>query len=716
MPFVSSHPTAWSWLLVSLAVLAASGCQPAPQPEAVFGLLDLRDVPLSEPLPLEGTWLAYAGPDTTDLAAFDLPDDQWQPAHIPAYFRRQGFPDEGQVWYRLHLRLPPDRPALMGFLQHANNAHILYAARPGHDPVEIARSGRPGATATATQRSRRPVSFTLPADTALVLTWRVANYDYRNGGPFHAIRIGTAPTIDRMLLLRTAAAFTSFGLYLLIGFSFLFFWLWNRRNYAMLAVGLLALAMALRTVSTAGFLEPLFPTLVDFDVRIAAEAISYLVLNGLFAFLLWAFFPKEFLELRVADGRLYIRQPKEDEPLRTYRLVDEEPPAMAAWLRVATTIPALTAAVLSVFFSLTVLIVPPEVTSHVLAISRWFSLALIPPALIVLIAAVQRQRPLARSMALGFVFILVGGTHDLLRAMGYIEGTPYVFTYAFLCFVMVQGVAVARRFIRELRTASLAAQAANQVKSQFLNTVSHEIRTPLTAIMGFNQILESELAPRIEPHEREFLQIIRTSSTRLLDLVNNLLDVASAETGQLHLTLMAVPLEVVVDDVLNQMYGWAEQKGLALKAVPPEEPPVAYADEMRLRQVLLNLVSNAIKFTQHGHVTIRTGHAQLATTAEGPPIPAVTLTVEDTGIGIAPDFMPHLFNRFSQEQRAYDQVFHGAGLGLSIARELVLSMNGEIYAESEVGAGSRFTVVLPAYEAYAAGATSASPGAESSEA
>ncbi|RMH63250.1 MAG: sensor histidine kinase [Bacteroidetes bacterium] len=693
----SSRHSVWSSLLVCLLLLAAAGCTSTPQPEAVFGLLDLREVSLDRPLPLEGTWLAYAGPDTADLAAYDLPDDDWQPARIPAYFTRQGFPDEGQVWYRLHLRLPAGQPPLAGYVQHANNAHAIYAARPGHPPVELARSGRPGATVVTTQLSRRPVRFSLPADTALVLTWRVANYDYRNGGPFHAIRIGTAPSIERMLLRQNAVAFASCGMYLLIGLAFLIFWFANRTNYAMLALSLLALAMAVRTVSTAGLLEPMFPQAIDFEARIAVEAISYLVLNGLFAFLLWAFFPREFLEIHVVDWRLHLRQPDEGRPLRTYRLVDEEPPKLPDWLRVATTIPALTAAILSLFFSLTVLIVSPQVTSYLLAISRWLSLLLIPPALIVLLAALQRRRPLARSTALGFLFVLGGGIHDVLRAMGVIEGTPYVFPQAFLGFILIQGIAVGCRFVRELREASLAAQAANRVKSQFLNTVSHEIRTPLTAIMGFNQILESELAPRIEPHEREFLQIIRTSSTRLLDLVNNLLDVASADTGQLHLTLDAVPIEVIIDDVLNQLHTWAHQKGLTLKALPAEEPTVAYADAMRLRQVLLNLVSNAIKFTSQGHVTVHTGQARLVLTTGGPPVPAVTLVVEDTGRGIAPEFMPHLFTRFAQEQRTYTEGFQGVGLGLSITRELVLSMNGEIYAESEVGVGSRFTVVLPAY-------------------
>src|SRR5690606_20020504 len=151
--------------------------------------LDLRAFAFNGVLELDGTWLARAGVDSAQFAAFDYRDDHWQAVTVPGLFTKQGFPDEGLVWYRLHLRLPPHAPRLRGYVDYVRNANALYVARPGHPPELLAQAGRPALDPDHLIPSRSTFSFILPTDTALVLAWKVANHRYRGGGPLATLRL-----------------------------------------------------------------------------------------------------------------------------------------------------------------------------------------------------------------------------------------------------------------------------------------------------------------------------------------------------------------------------------------------------------------------------------------------------------------------------------------------------------------------------------------------
>ena len=333
----------------------------------------------------------------------------------------------------------------------------------------------------------------------------------------------------------------------------------------------------------------------------------------------------------------------------------------------------------------------PLVTSYLLAVYRWITLLLLIPAVCVVIQAVERRRPMAVGIMFGYGLILASGIHDILVSMWVIESDVYIATHAFLGFVLVQGYLVARRnarYAHALRTATKAAHAATLAKDQFLTAVSHEIRTPLTAISGYAQILQEELTPHSESHQHNFLQTIRDSSDRVLGLVNDLLDLAKVESGKLDLNLTAVSVNTVVADVVRQLFPLADNKGLVLTASHQDSALWVRADVLRLHQVLINLVSNAIKFTEAGGVTI---HSAATSVNEQP---ACAIVIEDTGAGISPDFLPRLFDRFTQEARVYTDTQRGTGLGLALSSELVSGMGGDITVASEVGVGSRFTITL----------------------
>lgn len=237
---------------------------------------------------------------------------------------------------------------------------------------------------------------------------------------------------------------------------------------------------------------------------------------------------------------------------------------------------------------------------------------------------------------------------------------------------------------RQLEEAKERAEEASRLKSAFLANISHEIRTPLTGILGFAELLDEELAARGQEDLREFAQIIDRSGRRLLTLLNDLLDLSKIEANRLELKLCPVEVNEIVEQAAQLMRPLAVDKGLLLE-LKLGNPPLAMAEPSRLHQVVVNLLSNAIKFTDTGYVRVHTG------SRDG----MVWLAVEDTGCGIDPAFLPHLFEPFRQEREGLTQTHQGVGLGLSIARRLVELMGGQISVVSEKGRGTTFEVKLP---------------------
>ncbi|WP_304165013.1 ATP-binding protein [Phenylobacterium aquaticum] len=227
------------------------------------------------------------------------------------------------------------------------------------------------------------------------------------------------------------------------------------------------------------------------------------------------------------------------------------------------------------------------------------------------------------------------------------------------------------------------AEAANRAKSTFLATMSHEIRTPLNGVLGMAQVMAADA---LSPAQRERLQVIRQSGESLLAILNDVLDLSKIEAGKLELEEIEFDLDEIARGAHAAFLAVAEGKGLAFDLViDPEAQGQYQGDATRLKQVLYNLISNGLKFTERGQVAVRLARA------EG----ALTLTVTDTGVGIAPERLAMLFDKFEQGDISTTRRYGGTGLGLSICRELAQLMGGEIAAESTLGAGACFTVRLP---------------------
>ena len=245
----------------------------------------------------------------------------------------------------------------------------------------------------------------------------------------------------------------------------------------------------------------------------------------------------------------------------------------------------------------------------------------------------------------------------------------------------------ARQQSEKLKAAMESAQAADRAKSFFLATMSHEIRTPLNAVIGFSELLQNQ---SLSPEEQvEYLHSINLAGTALLRLINDILDLSKIEAGEVRIVAEKIDFTALCGEINAIFTQKVMEKKLYFKLEVPSGLPFLWLDGQRMRQVLLNLVGNAVKFTGEGGVTLKVEFRR-----EGPEAGTLEIAIIDTGIGISREYQQKVFQPFIQDNAVRDRAYEGTGLGLSISQRLIRKMDGRLLLESEPGRGSCFTVVL----------------------
>jgi signal transduction histidine kinase len=237
----------------------------------------------------------------------------------------------------------------------------------------------------------------------------------------------------------------------------------------------------------------------------------------------------------------------------------------------------------------------------------------------------------------------------------------------------------------ELEQQRLAVEAASRLKSQFLSNMSHELRTPLNSVMALSRVLSMGAKDKLSEEELNYLEIIERNGKNLLTLINDILDLAKIESGRMDVKARPFSLATTLENIVESLSPLAGEKNLTLQLQLPEALPPLESDEVRVAQILQNLIANGVKFTDVGSVTVSAG-------VDGG---KVVVEVADTGIGIAEGELPYIFDEFRQVDGSASRRHEGTGLGLAIARKAAEMLGGGIVVSSRVGLGSTFTLTLP---------------------
>ncbi len=627
-------------------------------PAAHDGIINLKNYTFddSHTLPLNGKWKFYYKQLLTseEITRHDKTD--FMLATVPFSWNsykkdNKKLPAFGCGTFKLRIELPEKHPRLALKFKEIHTAAKVFV-----DNIEIFSAGTVSETENSIPSYKSDI-FYLPEnikDFDLII--QVSNFDFMIGGIIRPIELGTVRgAVYRQNNAISISSFV-FGIYIIFFLYYFGLFILRRENRVSLFFGLFCFCVGIRYISTGEMLILHYYPGIDWEILIKIQYLSYYIGVPLSFYYIKNLFPEEMPVYAPA----------------LYAIIE-----LILSLIVIFTPSSFYSVYTSLFFEL--------ITSVVLIITTG-----------VVIKAFLHKREGAIIFLAGMAIIIVSFINDVLNTNSIISSF-YLFPYGMLIFIFLQSFLLSKIFTNAFGTIeklSIEISRKNEdliridkMKDDFLAATSHELRTPLHGILGISQSLMEGVAGDLTDFTKHNISIITSSGQRLLMLVNNLLDVTKLQHKDLKLSFQMLDISSVANTVINILMPLAQKKNISLTQSFPGNLPLINADENRMQQILINIVENAIKFTDSGAVTITGAYLESSH--------AVEISVTDNGCGIPEEHFQMIFDPFFQGSRTEAQNIHGTGLGLSIAKELISLHNGEISVESTIGAGSVFRILIP---------------------
>lgn len=629
------------------------------QGQSEKAVLDLSalDFDRQEIVLLKGTaefyWDQLLSPE--DLQAPDSAKE-YEYTGFPSLWTDSGYPAYGAATYRINVVLPGEDQDLTMEIPDVYTSYRLYI-----NGVLFAQNGKPALTkeryTPEWKHIQKPLQL-LPASAlkdTLDIVLQVANYDHSKGGTSQELILGTSEAMKLQKNKELAYAWILAGVLLMTSLFFFGLFAFSSTDRSILYFALFCLFYTYRVVGFGAY--PLHDLMPDLPWILTAR-LEYIT-----------FF------MSVYFFGLFTRELYPEEAYKP--LMD-----ILGFICISVTVIAL-------FFPagiFTLLINPFLVITSIYIFYAFY----------IYLQGVINKRPgslfALASTGVGFLIFL----YQIADYYNYLEALLIVYFIGYVLFIFLQSLILTYRFTKALEDARSKAESASTAKSEFLSTMSHEIRTPLNAVIGFSGLLDDE---RLSNEQVEYLRSIRLSGENLLGIVNNILDYSKIESGRLDIDYSMVDPKQMIKAVFELVSPTIKGKPIELVSqVDDQLPALIYTDKTRLQQVLINLVNNAIKFTEEGFVKVSAG---LNNREEYPG--NICFRIEDTGIGISVEDRKKLFKRFSQVDTGKTRKYGGTGLGLVISKEIVEALGGRIQVESKAGSGTTFIFTINSDPAAAAG-------------
>ena len=627
-------------LLLQICLSVATSAETPGQPVAHQGVMDLRNFAFDkQDASLSGEWKWYwhqllSPADTSNQFAYTPFPVLWKKSS----WQGQSLPSSGYATYSLLILVPDTRQELALYVPDTYSSYRLFL-----NGNLIAHNGTPGTTKASTipywSTQLKPIPVT--GDT-LHLLLQIANFHHSKGGPYKQIRLGDPVLLQKELDQYKALDFFLTGCLFMGGLFFLGLFLFGRHETSILYFSLFCIVYSYRIVGSKLYsLHTLFPN-QSWTLTVHFEYLSLYL--GILLFVLYT-------------HSLYT---KDSNPLIM---------KIMAWICGG--------------FIGTVLLLPPLIFTQYINLFLGLMPFYMSYALYIYVIAARKKRPGAVYALLSTGVLLAVFLSILLEYFRLIEAQRLVLFAGYISFFFLQSLILSFRFTNALQKAKLQAEEGSKTKSDFLSTMSHEIRTPLNALIGMTHLLLQN-NPRAE--QKQQLDVMLFSANNLLHIVNDILDFSKIEAGKIMIEAIPMDIATIVNNVIKSYRSLAEEKRVKFHGfIDLQLPQQVIGDPTRMTQVLLNLTHNALKFTQQGHVSINVRVEELTEQDV-----TLTISIEDTGIGISPDKQEIIFNQFTQADSSMSRNFGGTGLGLAICKRLLELQGVHLSLKSELGQGTTF--------------------------